>query len=62
MTQRNLFDNSNERGTLAEAREAVRDARWSQEGITCPCCFQYVKVYKWNIIRTMAVALVEMVR
>jgi len=46
--------------SLSEAREIVRDNR--DEGITCPCCDQFAKVYKRTITSTMARWLIRLVK
>ena len=43
--------------TLAEARETVSAAR--DEGIVCPCCDQFVRVYKRKITHAMAEGLIK---
>ena len=46
--------------TLAEARQIV--AGGVQEGVTCPCCDQYIKRYKRALNSTMARFLIWLVR
>lgn len=45
---------------LEEAKQLLRD-NW-QEGIECPCCRQYVKLYKRKLNSAMAYVLVMMDR
>lgn len=45
--------------TLAEAREWLKSVMW-QKKVPCPCCKQAVKVYKRQINRTMAKALIRL--
>lgn len=44
--------------TLAEARDYVKKGR--DEGVYCPCCKQYARIYKRKINKGMALALVYM--
>src|SRR4029079_5660296 len=46
--------------TLAEARDLL--GTMVAEGVTCPCCSQYAKVYKRKLNRTMVRALAEIAR
>lgn len=46
--------------TLAEAQKYVQDHR--HDGTTCPCCDQFVKVYRRTITSTMARGLIELYR
>lgn len=43
-------------GTLAEARALVLAKR--DEGVDCPCCGQFAKVYKRNLSAAMAEAII----
>lgn len=45
---------------LGAARRLVRE--FAQQGITCPCCNQYVKVYRRKLTTMTAQALVLMYR
>ncbi len=51
-----------QRDTLAEARAAVEIGRETQDGVTCPCCGQFAKVYRRKLNRTMAQALILIYR
>jgi hypothetical protein len=46
--------------TLKEAKDVLR-AEWN-EGIECPCCTQFVKLYKRKITSSMAYALILLYR
>jgi len=46
--------------TLAEARQWVRENR--DEGVRCPCCDQFAKVYKRSLNSGMAWCLIKMHR
>jgi hypothetical protein len=48
--------------TLSQAKEDVKDGRVRPEGIECPCCGQYCKVYKRKLNSAMALALIWLVR
>lgn len=43
--------------TLEDARTEVREGR--KEGVTCPCCGQFAKVYRRKIHSTMARNLID---
>jgi hypothetical protein len=43
---------------LGVARQKTRDE--AEKGTTCPCCQQFVKVYKYTINASQAHALIEM--
>jgi hypothetical protein len=49
-----------ERMTLEEARDLVRDNL--REGLVCPCCEQFAKVYKRKLNGAMAASLVLIAR
>lgn len=44
--------------TLEEAKQFLRD-NWTK-GVTCPCCTQFVKLYKRPAHATMALTLIRM--
>ncbi len=46
--------------TLEEAKQFLRDN--FENGATCPCCTQYVKLYKRKLTSGMAVALIRLYR
>src|SRR5581483_4009600 len=46
--------------TIAEAKQILRD-EWEQ-GLKCPCCTQFVKLYKRKIYSTPARGLIELYR
>lgn len=46
--------------TLARARDLLRSQ--AEEGATCPCCTQYVKVYYRSIHAAMASGLIKLYR
>lgn len=46
--------------TLGEAREIIR--KGEQEGMDCPCCGQFIKVYRRRIHSTMAKQLIQFLR
>ena len=46
--------------TLSKARAMVKSNR--EDGITCPCCDQFAKVYKRTITSTMARWLITLVK
>lgn len=46
--------------TLKEAKDLLR-AEW-EEGVECPCCTQFVKLYKRKITSSMAYALILLYR
>lgn len=51
------FDQLTPQSTLAQAREAVQDARAA--GVACPCCDQTVKEYRRSINTGMARSLID---
>lgn len=46
--------------TLAEAQERLRELAY--EGHTCPCCTQFVKVYRWSLYGTAVAMLMHLYR
>ena len=44
--------------TLKEGKEFLRK-NW-KDGVECPCCTQYVKLWKYQIHSTMALVLIEL--
>lgn len=49
--------------TIAEARQEIQDRiDRSKEGIICPCCGQYCKLYKRKLNSGMAYSLIWLVR
>jgi len=49
-----------DRSTIAEAKQELRDG-W-HEGLECPVCTQFVKIYKRKITSSMAYTLILMYR
>lgn len=46
--------------TIEEAREELKEKMMSEKGATCPCCSQYVRVYRRTITSSMAVGLIKL--
>lgn len=44
--------------TLEDSKEYLR-ANW-QDGVACPCCKQFVKLYKRRLHKAMAVSLIKL--
>lgn len=48
--------------TLEEAKALVERGKWDKEGVRCPCCDRYAKVYRRSLNSTMARFLIWLVR
>jgi hypothetical protein len=47
-------------GSIAEVRKRVAAAKWSKDGVTCPCCDQLCKVYRRRVTPTMIGFMIQL--
>ena len=57
-----LTDKSYRLQTIEEAKEYIRIGSKSNKGVICPCCEQFVKVYKRKITSAAAKALMLLIQ
>lgn len=47
---------------LDEAKDVVERGKWDRDGVRCPCCDEFHKVYRRSLGSSMARWLIELVR